>query len=585
MITYIFDVETNGFLEDMDRMHCISIKCYETGNVFEYGPDRIKAGLKKLQEADIIVAHNGLSFDIPAIKKLYPKWDTKARVYDTLIAAKFAFPDIKERDFYRLRKLIKKPQSLRTEEDKKQLKNIGRHSLEAYGMRLGEYKGDFGKEVGFETFSDDMMKYCTQDVKVNTKLYHKLLSLELDESVLDLEFEARRICNEQQDFGFKFDIEAAHKLKDELESKQEELQDEIKSILGGPFVIPLEVKVPTRDVNYKAVLRGSERKGCPFTKIKVKDFNPTSRHDLTTRLIERCGWKPKEFGKDGKPTLSDAVLKGFKGDVFKTIAEMFMIQKRLGMLVDGNNAWLKMYNEDTGAIHGNIDTLGTGTHRCTHSRPNLGQIPSTRAEYGKECRALFIPPKGWKLFDTDLSGLELRMLAHYMHPFDNGAYADEVLNGDIHTVNQEAAGLPTRNMAKTFIYAKIYGSGVENLASVCGMSKAQMKKVIQDFDNNLPALKKLTDLVKDAAAHRGYVKSLDGRRIPTTSEHAALNYLLQSSGAVIAKRWMVEARKEMDRRGYIHGKDYAQVAYIHDQYDIVFNPEVITGEELGEISN
>lgn len=580
----IFDIETDNYLHLCTVIHCISIQEYETGKVHEFTPSNIKAGLKMLQDADEIIGHNVISFDIPAIKKLYPKWDTNARVYDTLIAAKFAFPDIKERDFYRLRRLIKKPQSLRTEEDKKQLKNIGRHSLEAYGMRLGEYKGDFGKEVGFETFSDDMMKYCTQDVKVNTKLYHKLLSLELDESVLDIEFEARRICNEQQNAGFNFDIEAAYKLKEELEAKQQELQDEIKSKLGGPFIIPLEVKVPTRSVNYKDVLRGCEVKGCPFTKIKVKDFNPTSRHDLTTRLIERYNWKPKEFGKDGKPTLSDEVLKSFKGDIFKTIADTFMIQKRLGMLADGNNAWIKMYNEDTGCIHGGIDTLGTGTHRCTHSRPNLSQIPSVNAPYGKECRSLFIAPKGWKMFDTDLSGLELRMLAHFMYPFDNGEYADVILNGDIHTVNQEAAGLPTRNMAKTFIYGFLYGAGNEKIGSIVGGSANDGRKLKAEFFKKIPAMKKLTDLVKQAAEVRGYIKSLDGRRIPVRSSHSALNSLLQSSGAVVAKRWMVEARKEMDRRRYIHGKDYMQVAYIHDQYDIVFNPKVITGEELGEIS-
>ena len=580
----IFDIETDNYLELCSKIHCISAEDYDTGKVYEWRPNEIKEGLAFIRKADVLIGHNILDFDIRAIKKLYPRWSTEAKLYDTLVAAKFAFPDIKERDFRRLRRVISKPNSYRTQEEREMLRNIGKHSLEAYGLRLGEHKGSFGKEIGFEHFSEEMMKYCTQDVKVNTKLYHKLLSLDLDENILDKEFEARRICLEQSSFGFQFDIDSAHQLKADLEKRQEELQDEIKSILGGAFVIPLEVKVPKRDVNYKEVLRGSYKAGCAYTKIKIKDFNPTSRHDVSTRLIERCGWKPKEFGKDGKPTLSEDILSKSDIPVCKLIAEMFMIQKRLGMLSEGNNAWIKLYNEKTGAIHGSVDTLGTGTHRCTHQRPNLGQIPSVRAPYGKECRSLFTVPKGWKLFGTDASGLELRMLAHYMHAFDDGAYADIILNGDIHTTNQEAAGLDSRNTAKTFIYAKIYGSGINNLADVCGMSPKQMKEVVNNFDNNLPALKKLTEAVKAASRLRGYVKSLDGRRIPVTTEHAALNYLLQSAGAIVCKYWMIEIHRVLKERGYVSGVDYKQSAYVHDELQIAYDPNRISGEELGEIS-
>jgi len=580
----IFDIETDNYLELCTKIHCISAKDYDTGKVFEFRPDRIKEGLKLLKDADLLIGHNILDFDLRAIKKLYPKWTTGAAFYDTLIAAKFAFPDIKERDFRRCRKIINKPNQLRSEEERLMMRNIGKHSLEAYGLRLGEFKGTFGKDVGFETFSEDMLTYCTQDVNVNTKLYHKLISMELDNDVMNLEFKAQQICLEQSEFGFRFDHDKAIELRDRLVAEQELLQDEIKSKLGGPFVIPLEVKVPTRNINYKEVLRGSEMKGCPYTKVKVKDFNPTSRHDLTTRLIERYKWKPREFGNDGKPTLSEEILSKCDIPICKTIAKVFTIQKRLGMLSEGNNSWLKFYKEDTKAIHGQVDILGTGTHRCTHKRPNLGQIPSVRSPYGKECRELFTVPKGWKLFGTDASGLELRMLAHYMHAFDEGAYADVILNGDIHTTNQEAAGLPSRNMAKTFIYAKIYGSGIDNLASVCGMTRKDMKKVINDFDNNLPALKQLTEAVKDASKFRGYVKSLDGRRIPVNSEHAALNYLLQSAGAIVCKNWMVKIHEILAERGYVSGVDFRQSAYVHDELQIAFDPLKISGDELGEIS-
>ncbi len=584
MKTFIFDIESNNFLDKMTTIHCIVIQDYDSGEIFKYRPNEIKRGLKKLQEADRLVAHNGLDFDIRAIKKMYPRWTYKGQVYDTLIAAKYAFPDIKERDFGRLRKIISKPQKMRTKEDKAQLKMIGRHSLEAYGQRLGELKGDFGKEVGFEVFSEEMLDYCVQDVRVNTKLYHKLVSMELNQDVLDLEFKAKEICLEQTSFGFQFNKKAALELQDTLQTEMTTIQDEIKSILGGPFIIPLEVKVPKRTVKYKDILRGHEMVGCPFTKIKVKDFNPTSRHDLSTRLIERCGWKPKEFGNDGKPTLSEEVLIQKDERIYKLIAKQMMIQKRLGMLADGNNAWLKMYNEETQAIHGNIDTLGTGTHRCTHSRPNLGQIPSTRAPYGKECRSLFTVPKGWKLFGTDASGLELRVLAHYMHAFDGGAYADIILNGDIHTTNQEAAGLATRNQAKTYMYAKIYGSGIANLAKVCGVTEKVMRQKVKNFDKNLPALKELTDKVKEMAEYRGYVKALDGRRIPVRSAHSALNFLLQSGGAIICKNWMVNMHVMMAELGYSHGEGYRQSAYVHDECQWAYDPNKCSEELLSSIS-
>lgn len=580
----IFDIETDGYLEHCTKIHCIVAEDYDTGKVHTFSPTEIEEGLDLLAKADLLIGHNIMSFDIPAIKKLYPKWGTSAKMYDTLLVAKYAYPDIKEMDFSRLRKVIRKPNTMRTELEREMMRNIGKHSLEAYGLRLSIYKGKFGKEVGFETYSEDMLKYCIQDVSVNAKLYHKLKSLELDEAILDIEHEAHRICLEQTGFGFQFDYDKAIKLENKLEKEMILLQDEIKSILGGPFVIPLEVKVPKRTVKYKDVLRANEYVGAAFTKIKVKEFNPTSRHDVATRLIERCGWKPKVFGNDKKPTLSEEILDSCKIPACKLISKMFVIQKRLGMLTSGANAWKKLYNVDTKAIHGQVDTLGTGTHRCTHKRPNLGQIPSTRAIYGRECRELFTVPKGWKLFGTDAAGLELRMLAHYMTPFDDGAYADVILNGDIHIVNQKAAGLPSRDNAKVFIYALLYGAGDEKIGSTINGTKKDGKRLKGNFFKATPAMKTLTDKVKQAAEFRGYVISLDGRRIPVRSIHSALNFLLQSAGAIVCKYWMVELHRLLKDHGYISGIDFKQSAYVHDELQIAFDPEKIDGLRLGQLS-
>lgn len=580
----IFDIESNNYLEHMDRIHCIVAQDYDTGRVYQFRPNEMKEALEFLASAKMIIGHNIISFDIPAIKKIYPDWEYHGKVFDTLIAARFAYPDIKEQDFAKYRSIMNVPNGMRTDLQKLKMKTIGQHSLEAYGIRMGEHKGTFGKEVGFEEYSEDMMKYCVQDVNVNTKLYDKLIHKGLDLDVLDIEFEAHTICDAQKTFGFKFDREGALELHKTLEKRYEELQDDVKSKLGGIFIIPLEVKVPKRNVSYKEVLRGSYKAGCQYTKILIKEFNPTSRHDVTTRLMERFNWVPTAYGSDKKPTLDESVLKKMDLPIAKTLSEMLMIQKRLGQLATGQQAWLKMYNEETGAIHGSINTLGTGTHRCTHSRPNLGQIPSVRAPYGKECRELFVVEKGWKLFGTDAAGLELRMLAHYMHRWDNGAYADVILNGDIHTTNQEAAGLSSRPNAKTFIYAKIYGSGINNLATVCGYTVKEMKVIVKSFDNNLPALKSLTDAVKEIAEQRGWVKGLDGRRIPVRSAHSALNFLLQSAGAIVCKYWMVELHRLLKSHGYVHGVHFKQSAFVHDELQISFDPKVLNGEYLGDIS-
>lgn len=580
----LFDIETDNYLEHCTVIHCIVTKNVDTDEVQRFRPHEIKRGLKFLQAAKVLIGHNIIDFDIRAIKKLYPKWDHNAEIYDTLIAAKLAYPDIKNRDFKRLRSVMNKDPKSRTQVETMRMRNIGKHSLEAYGLRMGNHKGDFGKEVGFDKFSEAMLEYCVQDCEVNAQLFHRLEKEEISQMALETELESQRICIEQSTKGFNFNIDKAHDLHKTLMDRRAELTELIEADLGGDFLINLGVKVPKRTTQYKELLRGKYTQGAAYTKIKRKEFNPNSRYDLGQRLISRFNWKPKEFGTDNKPTLSEEILDKMKFPVSKHISEYLMIDKRLGMLSNGNNAWIKLYNEETKSIHGRVNILGAGTGRCTHSKPNLAQIPAVRAPWGKECRALFVPPKGMKIYDVDLSGIELRLLAHYMTPWDNGEYADVILKGDVHSRNQEAAGLPTRDMAKVFIYSKIYGSGINGLADQCKLSVKAMRKVVKDFDENLPALASLTEAVKSVVRTKGYVKALDGRHIYCSSEHASLNYLLQSAGAIVAKMWMNYSVEEMSKLGYELGKDYYQVAFIHDQYDWVYDPKQITHEVLFKAS-
>lgn len=570
MKTYIFDLESNGLLKTMDRIHCICIEDYATGEMWSYGPDQIQAGLNKLSEADELVGHNILDFDIPAIKLIYPKWNTKAKLIDTLVLSRVVWSDIKNQDFALLKK------------GKISAKNIGRYSLESWGERMGELKGDYGKTTDWESFNEEMLTYCKQDVVVTSKLYHRILRKEFPQSVLDMELKAHSICLDQERHGFPFNERKAQVLLAKLLTRKAELYDSLHKQLGPSWVVGVGDKVSSRTVKYKEVTRGNEFVDSAWTKIKIVEFNPNSRAHLTKRLMEVFAWEPTEFGDDGVPNLDDDILSKMKLPITPLISEFLMIQKRLGQLAEGEQAWLTLVND--GRIHGRVNTMGAITARASHSRPNLAQIPSNHSPYGKECRELFESPRGWLLFGTDASGLELRMLAHYMAAYDGGAYGELILKGDVHKANQLAAGLPTRDNAKTFIYGFLYGAGDAKLAEIINGTKAQGKALKDKFLKNTPALKQLREAVSAKVIQTGTLRALDGRILPVRHQHAAVNTLLQSAGAIVCKQWMIYIHELLNAKGYVHGKHYAQLAWVHDELQIAYHPASIMNDELLAIS-
>jgi DNA polymerase I-like protein with 3'-5' exonuclease and polymerase domains len=242
-----------------------------------------------------------------------------------------------------------------------------------------------------------------------------------------------------------------------------------------------------------------------------------------------------------------------------------MLQKRQGQL----NSWLEEMNSDTGRIHSRVHTMGTVTHRMSSSNPNLQQVTASGKEYGSEMRSLFIVPKDKVIVGADLSGLELRCLAHYMKDED---YTQEILNGDIHIKNQESAGLDTRNEAKTFIYAYLYGGGDKLIGKIVGGSNKEGKKIKEKFLENTPALAELRNRV-EKNSYKGYLMGLDGRKILVRSPHSALNFLLQSAGAIIAKRaWAI-----------FHSNctlPYKQLGVIHDEIQLECEPQY--AEQIGK---
>lgn len=531
---YCFDIETDGLLDKVTKIHCIVLKNIDTNEVTHLPNYQ---ALLKLEQADLIIGHNIIKYDLPVINKLYPTFKTKAKVFDTIVATRLLYPDVSEKDFQRK----DFPRDC-----------IGRHSLKAWGNRIGVYKIHF--DLGFEEFTKQMLDYCIQDVEVTHNLYNMIQQKGYSEESMELEHAVADLINRQEMYGFVFDADKAKELYSKLNARRIELEDELQKVFP-----PEKIKTPfIPKVNNKA--KGYV-KGELFYKEKIVVFNPSSRQHIAKKLIEKYKWKPSEFTDDGSPKLDETILDSLNYPEAKLLSEHFLLDKRIGQLATGNQAWLK--HEKNGRIHGICNTNSTVTARATHAFPNMAQIPSVGVPYGKECRALFTVPTNKKLVGVDVSGLEVRMLAHYMAKYDNGDYAKVVLDGDIHTETQQLAGLDNRDLAKRFYYCFLYGGGVKRIADVTGKSIKEASKIKQRFLNNLPALNKLIKQVQ-SAAERGYIIGLDKRKIKVRSTHAALNTLLQSGGAIICKQWLVEFDKVIrENAAGIH-----QVVWVHDEIQI-----------------
>lgn len=539
----IFDIETDGFLADVTTIHCLVIKETDINETYSYGPGNIEFGIKKLMAGlecgDIITGHNVIKFDIPVIQKLYPWFKVdQSKVFDTLVVSRLIYSDLRERDGANVEKGLLPS------------KMWASHSLKAWGYRMGILKGEFKEQNGedaFKVFTPEMLEYCIQDVEVTHALYNLLSSVEYSYEAIKGEHEIAWVAGQMERSGWPFDVKAASELYGELVSKRESIRQQMMDNFE-PLVIE----------------RISEKTGKRL-KDKVIEFNPGSRDQIAQRLTMKYGWEPKEFTPAGKAKIDEDVLKALVDyPEAQILADYFLLEKRIGQLGEGEQAWLKA--ERQGHIHGSINTNGAVTGRCTHQSPNLAQVPSVRAVWGKECRSLFTVRSGFSMVGADLSGLELRCLAHFMSRWDDGEYANEVLNGDVHTKNQNAAGLPTRDNAKTFIYGFLYGAGDAKIGSIVGKGAGEGKKLKDQFLKATPALAQLRKAVTKAA-ERGYLMGLDGRRIPIRSAHAALNSLLQSAGAMIAKKWFTLVHDNAVKAGLKYGweGDFTLLTFCHDE--------------------
>lgn len=602
--TLIFDLESDNLFYDITKVHCIRAYHLEDKKMLRYDKDNepFFKGIQELNEG-ILVGHNIINFDIPALMKLFPKFKWKNRqVFDTMLMSKLVCADIVITDIRLMKEGILPP------------KLYGSHSLKAWGYRLGYHKGTFAtdseEEDVWAEYSKEMADYCEQDVKVTTKLYFHLLKRiqenEVPQSAIDIEHKFAMLMARQEHYGVLFDLEKAKKLEETLRKEQISLLDALQSQFKPKWFTDGKVREAKRSSRRKIVHPITGRpdwqttnyvEGAQYQEIKYTEFNPASGSHIIRWLTEDYGWIPSEFTDAGTPKTDADTLEKLDIEGIETLKRYLMVNKRLTQLVDGKQSLMNNVRSDS-RIHGHVDSLGAVTRRCTHNSPNLAQVPANTIEYGSDFRSLFKAPEGRIIIGADASGLELRVLAHYLYIYDKGEYGEVVLNGDVHWKNTQDTGLieegtkrdkhnvtheKQRSLAKTFIYAWLYGAGDVKIGRIVkpNATEEEQKKIGKalktKFMKSNPTLAKLISTIKDRAKARGFVYDLDGNKLYSRSNHSSPNLLFQSCGAIIMKYWAVRVDEKLQLLGlknsfdmYHSGSgitncDYEFILNVHDE--------------------
>ena len=511
----VIDIETDM---KASEIWCVVTKDIDSGEVKVW--KRANELRQYIGSQDLLIGHNIIGFDLPVLKKVWNLNYELNPLRDTLIMSRLLNPVIEKG-----------------------------HSLDAWGVRLGLKKGDFSDFN--DGLSQEMVDYCIQDVEITHVLYERVSNDLLDWGVsTDLEHEVAIVVKKQEETGFKLDVPKAMAMLSDWQQTLIDIEAELQQIFK-PIVTE----------------RYSDKTGRRLQD-KVEVFNPGSRKQIAERLMA-LGWKPKKHTEKGTVVVDEKVLQTIDRPEAKSLLRYLLIQKRVAQVA----SWIENADEN-GRVHCKIRTNGAITGRMTHSSPNLAQVPRVGSEYGEECRSVWTVEDGNVLLGADASGLELRMLAHYM---DDPAYTKEILEGDIHTKNMQAAGLTNRDQAKTFIYAFLYGAGPAKIGSIVGGAEREGKMLINSFLKNTPALQKLRDKV-DRLAVKEWLPGLDGRRLLIRSQHAALNTLLQGAGAVVMKQALILLHRKL-----IGGKLNAKfVANVHDEWQLETTPE--DAETVGHLA-
>mgnify|MGYP000253539014 CR=1 FL=1 len=497
---YIIDLETNLA---HDQIWCCGVKKLgDKKGTLVFSKNEL---LSLVPTSSTVIGHNLISFDLPVLEKV---WGVKyTNVIDTLVMARLYKPDAK-----------------------------GGHSLKNWGTILNCAKMDFDVTDFDSGYTEEMGTYCLRDLDV-TERVHEALSQQFKAKGIptycyELEAAVRELTDVQENNGFKLDIDLAQGWYDDMSNRMEEITAELQRVF--PPII---------------TIRFSEKTGKRL-KDHVEEFNVGSRPQIAKRLKE-LGAVFTEFTETGREKIDENTLANIDLPEAQLCAEYLGLVKISGMV----SSWLDNVAED-GRIHGRVNTCGAATARMTHSSPNLAQIPSL--EKARQC---FTVEENNVLVGCDASGLELRCLAHYIN---DAAYTHEIIEGDVHTANQIAAGLPTRNDAKTFIYAFIYGAGSEKIGQIIGGGAEEGAAMKAKFLKANPKLDKLIKTVQKEAEDYGYVRAIDGRIIWVDESYKALNRLLQSCGALIMKVAVRRMTEDLAAKRI----PYKLVAQVHDEFQL-----------------
>ena len=554
----VFDIEANGLYDTATKVWCIStmpleglessLETFTNEMYVNVAPD-IEKGLDRLSEATTLIGHNIINYDLPLLKKLYG-WmpNENCKIVDTLVISYVLNPDRQKPSDY--------------------LGKGGAHSLECWGYRVGRNKPD---HQDWSRFSGDMLRRNKEDVEINRLTYDLLLKEAKGHNwkeAIELEQEFAKIIAEQEHHGVYFNVDKAKEYVKELENKMQAIDDELSRNLpkkvkqrGAPVLAPF-TSTGAYSGRYKEDI--SYCSG-PFTRIDFVDFNLGSTQQVKEYLLSN-GWEPDAWnysatsGEKTSPKL-EGEFRGVEGDLPKRIKERITYRHRKSQI----EGWISNLRNDSRLSAGGF-TCGTNTGRMRHTNVvnvpkansfsrkmfeagictenEIGQLiwdmPRQKDFFGTQMRSLFCSPLGdYVIVGHDASGLELRMLAHFMNDEE---FTKVLLNDDIHEYNRRAAGLDTRDNAKSFIYALLYGAGDSKIGKVVGGTTGDGRFLRLKFLESLPALDRLLDKVK-RASRKGYLRGIDNRKVwmrkdsdGRIMEHKALNTLLQSSGSICVKK-------------------------------------------------
>lgn len=644
MTSLVFDIEADSL--SPTKIHCIAVRHHETSENRLYGPTELSQALDHLSRADVLYGHNIVNFDLPAIKRLLG-WEPKTtqKIRDSLLWSQFLFSDLASNDRKR------RWDDDDSDEDLAEL--LGKHSLEAWGKRLNCHKAEFNGP--WDTYTQEMGDYCLQDTLTNLTLVRYLMNQNrTDETALQIEHDFARICLRMEQRGIRFDVDKAKALNANLTAQLDNLVKDIlvdipptmETMKKPAFYVVKWPDGSEEQFDTKGIAdavrkqRKIKPRECSITpgplRVKEHAFNPGSRDQVRELLWNRYQWLSPALTDKGEELagsmdnqelarqygkLSEEILRECPHALGQKFADYYLIKKIASFLSsrEGKAGWLSLVEDD--AIHGRIITIGAATFRCTHSRPNLSQTPHTSigkdkqpvfglaGRFGADCRQLFTARDGFVMVGADLSGIEAVMLAHYLYPYDNGAFAAKVVAGDIHTANVKAiadAGFVIpRSDVKTALYAYLYSAGDmklghilattstdgqaayaekrnffvrrpdQNKATVWSYALKERRKATPEeaaliwlgslvrsaLERGIDGMVRLNEALK-VASKRNYLNVFD-RQVPIRNARAALNTLLQCSAALVMKKWTCLTDEACQRDGI----EYFPLLNIHDEND------------------